>query len=319
MKRRRNGFALLAAIWLVVAIAAVALQFSLEARERRLLGINTAERGKGRAAATGALNASQAALEAALRQGPGTGNARISMLRGADPWLDADSVFSGVIFVDSIPVEVETRDLGTQLNINSMNEGQLRNFFSFALRDFATADRIAQAVLDWRDADSIPRSNGAERDDYIREGRLALPTNQTFREVSELLQVAGMTDEIYWRVAPYLTTRGSGVVNVNSADTLVLRSVPGMTDQILANILSQRSQGRRISNLNSVMPRTTAGRGRGGIPGLPGNNMAGALTVDVSELQLTLTARVGPQQLPARLNAIIQRQGTNSRITWRQW
>jgi general secretion pathway protein K len=229
----------------------------------------------------------------------------------------ADSVFSGVILVDSIPVEVGTRDLGTQLNINSLNEAQLRNFFSFALRDFATADRIAQAVLDWRDADSIPRSNGAERDDYIRDGRLALPTNQTFREVSELLQVAGMTDEIYWRVAPFLTTRGSGVINVNSADTLVLRSVPGMTDQILANILSQRSQGRRISNLNSIVPRNT---GRGGIPGLPGgNNLGGALTVDVSELQLTLTARVGPQQLPVRLNAIIQRQGMNSRITWRQW
>ena len=57
MIRNRRGFALLAAIWLVVAIAAVALQFSLEARERRLLGIHTAERGKGLAAATGALNA----------------------------------------------------------------------------------------------------------------------------------------------------------------------------------------------------------------------------------------------------------------------
>jgi hypothetical protein len=41
--------------------------------------------------------------------------------------------------------------------------------------------------------------------------------------------------------------------------------------------------------------------------------------VDVTELQLTLTARVGPQQLPARMNAIIQRQGNGSRITWRQW
>jgi general secretion pathway protein K len=312
--RNRRGFALLAAIWLVVAIATVALAFALDARERRLLGINTSERGKGRAAAVGALNASQAALEAALRQGPGTGNARMALLRGADPWLDADSVFSGVIFVDSIPVDVQTLDLGTQLNVNTMSEQQLRTFFSFALRDFATADKLSQAVLDWRDADSIPRSNGAERDDYIREGILALPSNQTFREVSDLLHVMGMTPEIYDRISPYLTTRGSGVVNVNSADTVVLRAVPGMTDQVLAEILNQRSMGRRISNLNSVMPR--GGRGAINIPGL--NNNSG-MTVDVSELQLTLTAHVGPQQLPVRLNAIIQKQGTNSRITWRQW
>jgi general secretion pathway protein K len=195
-----------------------------------------------------------------------------------------------------------------------MGEGQLRNFFSFALRDFATADRIAQAILDWRDADSIPRSNGAERDQYIREGYLALPTNQTFREVTDLLSVMGVTPEIFERVSPYLTTRGSGVVNVNSADTLVLKAVPGMTDEMLAQILSQRSMGRRISNLNQVTPR------RQGLPAginLPGQNTG--MTVDVSELQLTLTAFVGPQQLPVRLNAIIQRQGANSQITWRQW
>jgi general secretion pathway protein K len=313
--RKRRGFALLAAMWLVVAIATVALQFALEARERRLLGINTAERGKGRAASIGALAASQAALEAALRQGPGTGNARVAALRGADPWLDADSIFSGIIFVDSIPVEVQTLDLGTQLNINNMTEQQLRNFFSFALRDFATADHLAQAILDWRDADSIPRSNGAERDDYIREGLLALPTNQTFREVSDLLAVMGMTPEVFERVAPYLTTRGSGIINVNSADTVVLRAVPGMTDQMVAQILTQRSMGRRISSLNSIMP---GGGGRGGAGLLP-NQAQSALTVDVSELQLTLTSYVGPQQLPVRLNAIIQRQGANSRITWRQW
>jgi general secretion pathway protein K len=314
MIRKRRGFALLAAIWLIVAIATVALQFALEARERRLLGINTAERGKGRAAAIGALNASQAALEAALRQGPGTGNARVALLRGSDPWLDADSVFSGVLLVDSIPVEVATLDLGTQLNINTMGEQQLRTFFSFALREFSTADRLSQSILDWRDADSIPRSSGAERDDYIREGHLALPANQTFREVSDLLNVMGMTPEIFARVSPYLTTRGSGIINVNSADTVVLRAVPGMTDEMLANILNQRSRGRRISNLNSVTPR------RPGVPQLPGNlGGQSGMTVDVSELQLTLTAHVGPQRLPVRLNAIIQRQGTNSRITWRQW
>lgn len=312
MMRSRKGFALLAAIWLCVAIATVALQFSLEARERRLLGMHTAERGKGRAAAAGALNATQAALEAALRQAPGTGNARTASLRRSDPWLDADSLFSGVVLVDSIPVEIETRDLGTQLNVNNMNENQLRTFFGFALKDYATADGLAQAIMDWRDADSLPRPNGAERDDYIRDGQLALPSNQPFREVTDLVNVRGMTPEIFAMTSPYLTTRGTGIINVNSADTVVLRAVPGMTDQILAQILSQRSMGRRITSLNSVL--RTNGR-----PG-PGNNQtASALTVDVTELQLTLTARVGPQQLPARMNAIIQRQGNGSRITWRQW
>lgn len=313
--KNRKGFALLAAIWLCVAIAAVALQFSLDARERRLLGINTAERGKGRAAALGALNATQAALDASLRQRPGLGNNRNAALRGSDPWLDVDSIFAGVVLVDSTPVEVAAEDLGTQLNINNMNENQLRTFFSFALKDFSTADRIAQAILDWRDADSLPRPNGAERDSYIREGKLTLPANQPFRELNDMLNVDGMTPEIFDRVSGYLRTRGAGLVNVNSADTVVLRSVPGMTDQLLVRILSQRGQGRRIANLNSIL--TQGGRGGGGGGG--DNGLRGALTVDVSEVQLTLIARVGPQQLPVRLNAIVQRQGNASRVTWKQW
>src|SRR3954470_22105346 len=133
--RQRRGFALLAAIWLCVAIAAVALQFGLEARERRLLGINTSERGQGRAAAMGALNSLQAELDAALRQGPGTGNTRLAGARGSDPWLDADANYAGTLSIDSVPVDVQVRDLGTQLNINNMNENQLRAFFNFALKD----------------------------------------------------------------------------------------------------------------------------------------------------------------------------------------
>jgi general secretion pathway protein K len=318
--RARKGFALLAAIWLCVAIAAVALQFSLEARERRLLGINTSERGKGRSAAVGALNTVQAELDAALRQGPGTGNARLAGARGSDPWLDAEANYSGTLSIDSIPVDIAVTDLGTQLNINNMNENQLRAFFNFALKDFSSSESLTQSILDWRDADSIPRPQGMERDGYIREERLVLPSNQPFREVADLLDVYGMTPEIYERISRYLTTRGTGIINVNSADTLVLRAVPGMTDQVLAQILSQRAMGRRITSLNSILPRGggRGGRGGGGFPGL-NNALQGALTVDVTELQLTLTARVGPQQLPVRLNAILQRQGAGSRITWRQW
>ena len=40
--------------------------------------------------------------------------------------------------------------------------------------------------MDWRDADSIPRPSGAERDAYIKAEMLALPTNAPFREIEEL-------------------------------------------------------------------------------------------------------------------------------------
>jgi type II secretory pathway component PulK len=322
--RPRRGFALLAAIWLIVAIAVVALQFSLDARERRVLGINTAERGQGQAAAMGALNATEAAMDAALRQGPGTGNANTAGLRRADPWLDSDSLFSGPIMIDSIPVDVRARDLGTQLNINLLTEDQLKTFLNFALRDFDVSDHLSQAILDWRDADTIPRPNGAEKDQYIKDERLALPTNQAFRDVRDLLDVEGMTPAIYDSISPYLTVRGDGRVNINEADTLVLRSIPGMTDRVFAFIVSQRSMGRRIASMQQIlsMAGVAGGGGRGGAAATAQQNaIANFTTVDVLQVELTITARVGPQQMPARLQAIVTRplNGRTSSITWKQW
>jgi general secretion pathway protein K len=264
--RARRGVALLAALWLVIAIAAVALQFSLDARERRALGIAASERGQQRAAAAGGLAFTQARLDQALRQVGTSSNATFNRLRSSDPWLGVDSLISGVISVDSMGVDVRARDLGTQLNLNSLNEVDLRTLFAYVTGDYVAADQLAQRIMDWRDADSLPRTRGAERDQYIKAERLALPTNGPFREVSELLDVMGMTPQIYDKVRPYLRTRGGPLVNVNTAPPAVLRALPGMTDATLNMILSLRSQGRRIDNINQIFG-STGGGGRGGAGG----------------------------------------------------
>jgi hypothetical protein len=114
----RRGFALLAALWLVVSISVVALQFSIEARERRTVGILASERGQQRALAQGALAMTQAKLEYALRVTPSGNN--IARLRAADPWLDVDSMYTGTILVDSTPVDIVARDLGATLNVHQL-------------------------------------------------------------------------------------------------------------------------------------------------------------------------------------------------------
>ena len=169
MKRQRTarrGFAMMAALWLVVAIASVTMFFSIDARERRQLGIDAAERGRARAAALGALAMTQARLDAALRQ-VGTGNPLTANLRSSDPWLGIDSLYSGTMYVDSVKVDVQFNDPATQLNINLASEIQLRSFFSFLMRDAQLGDELAQSIIDWRDPDTVQRANGAEQADFI--------------------------------------------------------------------------------------------------------------------------------------------------------
>lgn len=318
--RARRGVALLAALWLVVAIATVALQFSLEAHERRTVGLLVSERGMQRAADIGALALVQAKLDYALRVAP-TGNTA-ARLRSSDPWLDIDSVYSGTWYIDSMPVTVYARDLGEQLNINQLTENDLRTFFSYLLKDYEKATQLAQCIMDWRDADSIPRPNGAERDAYIKAEMLALPTNSQFRDVSELRDVMGMTPEIYALASSYLTTRGSGMVNINTAPAPVLRVLPGMTDQILITILQMRSQGRRIANVSDVLPRTSVTRGNTAAIASRARTLAQLstrATTNTNMVELTILSRTGPQAQPSRLIADIRRQNNSAAIAYKSW
>ena len=150
--------------------------------------------------------------------------------------------------------------------------------------------------MDWRDADSIPRPSGAERDAYIKAEMLALPTNAPFREVEDLQNVMGMTPEIYAEAVPYLTTRGQGLVNLNTAPVPVLRALPGMTDATLNMILQMRSQGRRIDSVGAGFHRS--GRAVAGPDqrhDVPERSINGRVTVTTTDVELTITARVGPQ------------------------
>ena len=60
--RNERGFALVAALWLLVALSSVAIHLSLRARDRRLAAANVAEETQARAAALSGLAHARALL-----------------------------------------------------------------------------------------------------------------------------------------------------------------------------------------------------------------------------------------------------------------
>jgi hypothetical protein len=276
----------------------------------------------------------------------GTASARTNVagLGSADPWLGADSLYSGTYYVDSIPVTVVAKDLGMTLNINSMNQASLEAFFNFVLGDAKTADQLTNAILDWRDADDQARPNGAEVDDYVKAGLLTLPSNGPFREVDDLINVYGMTPDVLAQIRPFLTTHGATTgttavkVNLNSAPEEVLRALPGMTDQIINSILAGRSQGRRITSAAQVTGGGGAAGGRGGAAGggrggaaggrtgaaaaqaaATQNNLTTTTTVDTTNVELDIYVQNSANAEPTRLTAIVTRTNNMATITWQQW
>ena len=309
----RRGVAMLAARWLVGGITIVAMEFSLIGRERRQAGLAASDRARATAGALGAFAMTRAQLEAALRAGPTSTAGAIGSARAADPWLGVDSAFSGTMLVDSMRVEIRAVDLGTRLNANALSESEFRTLFSNLLGDFVLADQLAQAILDWRDSDEIARARGGERDDYLKAKLLRLPTNQSFRDLEELLDVKGMTPDIYAVVSPYLTTLGAAQVNLNTAPVPVLRVLPGMTDEIVARIQAIRSRGGRIASVNEVLPpvRTTVGRGAQDAVSVQSQAMSARASVLTTQLEVTMLAYASASARPVRLRVLVQRTNAN--------
>lgn len=60
------------------------------------------------------------------------------------------------------------------------------------------ADAVSDCILDWRDADDLPRMHGAEAGTYKSQGLLYKPANGPFNVMSELLLVFGVTSDMFW-------------------------------------------------------------------------------------------------------------------------
>jgi len=236
----RRGFALLAALWLLVTLSVASLALGVATRTRRLAAANLSEQVRAAAAARAGVEQLRGRLVRRLDA------ATTGLL---DPWRGADSMLVDTLVVADARAIVRVHDAGTALHLNRATEDDLRRLFIALRIDASEADRLAQAIADWRDADDLHRARGAERDAYLTAGAPALPRNGPFQALPELLAVRGMTPALYERMRPFLTLLGSGQINLNLADRPVLLALPGMTEEAVAVLLRYRRQRRTIGSI----------------------------------------------------------------------
>jgi hypothetical protein len=82
-----------------------------------------------------------------------------------------------------------------------------------------------------------------------------------------------------------------------------------MTDQLVNTIVMMRSQGRRISGTDAILQAMGGRAGGGGRGGNGQQNLfpGGRVGVQTTSLEMTFTARSGPQSSPTKLIAILRR------------
>ena len=308
--QRRRGVALVAALAMLVLIAVAALEASVAAAGRRRAAANALERAEGEAVARAGLAEARARLLGVLRLGAGPG---ADPATRADPWARMAGVRLGPRPIGALRYEVTMRDAGAALHLNRATEEQLRLLLLALDIDAARADRVAQAILDWRDGDALRRPRGAERAEYLRAGRPVLPDDAPFGRVDALRDVAGVDAPLLEMLRPHLTVVGRGRVNLNAAPAAVLAAVPGMSPESIALLLRRRRDGRPFAALGELAQALSpAARERllGAMPALIAQS-----TTTTDELEVTSIARDADGVVRARIDALVLREN-GPRVAW---
>ena len=135
-------------------------------------------------------------------------------------------------------------DEDRKLNLNvSDGESNLRLLKILgAAEDEDEAMLIANAIVDWRDADSGYQhpEYGAEDDDYDDLVKPYVAKDAPYEALEELLLVKGIKRPIFDKIRPFVTIYGKGGVNLNTVGREVLVAM-GVTETLADKILAYRA------------------------------------------------------------------------------
>lgn len=272
---RMRGAALPLVLWLVMLMAALIGSFAMTARIEAMQGH--------------AFSRSAAAQETA-RAG-----VEYAMLRMSDPDPGTRWIPDGRSYrwrFDGSELEIRIVDESGKVDLNQADAGVLSGLLQGVGIETDQAQRLAAAVIDWRDADDLTQAvGGAEDRDYAASGLPYGAKDAPFESVAELRQVLGVSPEIYARIAPYLTIHaGMQRPNPQFAPAAVLTAL-GLDP---AQVLKQRE-----SLAASSAGFTSAGTGTYSIASL-------VRRPDGHTAALHAVLRMGASPVPGSVYTVIQ-------------
>jgi general secretion pathway protein K len=225
----QRGVALIIVLWVVTLLTVVALSFAQTMRTDVNVVSNSLARVK-------AETLVDAATERAIFE--------LFKPQNLDGRWNADGSSREWSYRD-LNVVVTMQDETGKIDINRANEQLMRGLLRSQGLTEDEAAKLNDAIIDWRDADTLRRPNGAEAPEYTAAGLNYTPANAPFQAVEELKLVLGMTPDLYTRIAPLITIY-SAVPGINDqvATRDVLRALPNVNDQLIDEYIARRDLAR---------------------------------------------------------------------------
>jgi general secretion pathway protein K len=243
--RRRRGFALLVVLWVMVSAAALTTIGALIGRDAFHAGRNRVNAERALWRAEDCLARARAAIDELL-----VSSVNVPGL-GSRVWRALDTAVASNPIVQAPQCAARLDAAGNRVDINGPDEPITRALTLVAGHARATA--LADALLDWRDTNTIARPLGAEAPWYLAQRRYA-PRDDSLADLRELSRVRGFEQlsalDLILGVEP-------GRISINTAPPAVLLAIPGFMPETVAKIMEWRLKGWQVTDLLALQSSLT--------------------------------------------------------------
>jgi general secretion pathway protein K len=216
-----RGFVIVAVLWILAALAALATIFSVYLS-------NSAQ----------ALAVTDVGLQTEALVSASVELTTYQLLLADDKARPAQGSFH--FRLDNAEVLVAFRSEAARVDLNFASKEMLANLFAVLGANEKVAIESADRIVGWR---TSPKANAANEEEalYGAAGLTYSPRQSFFAHVNELSLVLGMPPELIDRALPFVTVfSGSPDVDVLIAPPEVIAALPGMRPSTLNDFLNQR-------------------------------------------------------------------------------
>jgi general secretion pathway protein K len=211
--RLNRGLALLSVLWILTLLALMAANFTRTTRTEINLTRNLLEQTKAEALADSGVYWAAAKLSEPAEDGGWTIDRNVHSLQ-----------------LEEGDVRVLVADEDGKIDLNAGSRDLFEALFRLLEEGLDESAALADAIVDFRDPDSLRQLNGAEDDDYAEAELTHDAKDAPFEDIAELQQVLGMSAQLYKLVAPSLTVHTQRrTPNRATAPPLVAAALAGKT------------------------------------------------------------------------------------------
>ncbi|UCC25399.1 MAG: general secretion pathway protein GspK [Gemmatimonadales bacterium] len=259
MHDSRTGVALMLAVWVLLVLGFASLQVLAQVRGRVDVATVARTQTVARYAAESGVVAARALLEE-LVQGADSPEAQARVFgefqRIIETW--------GVQELRSARYQVVVEDLNARVDLNESREEVLHGLFRQFVGD-ARAAELLDALWGWGLEGEAGQVQPVETPEASADEallRASVADRPPLMHLEELALMQGFDEALVAELAPYVTVRGDGLVNVNSAPLPVLTASPDVGPVAARTLTESRDQEGLFDSkvgLLSVLREASAG------------------------------------------------------------